>query len=97
MQLDDFDQRFATAFEMKDVETIGGLVLNKFGELPGEGDCVVIDDYKFTVSRVAQNRITKLHFEPPSTNNAAAEDEQPTPEKPEVPVPDVKKLMNQTD
>jgi len=94
MQLDDFDQRFATAFEMKDVETIGGLVLNKFGELPGEGDYVVIDDYKFTVSRVAQNRITKLHFEPPSTSDAAAGDDQPAPEKPEV--PDVKKT-NESD
>jgi len=94
MQLDDFDQRFATAFEVQDVETIGGLVLNKFGELPGEGDYVVIDDYRFTVSRVAQNRITKLHFEPPSTSDAAAEDGQPAPEKPEL--PDVKKT-NESD
>lgn len=88
MQLDDFDQRFATAFEVQGVETIGGLVLNKFGELPGEGDCVVIDDYKFTVSRVEHNRITKLHFEPPSTSDIAAEDDQPAAEEPEA--PDVK-------
>jgi len=67
MQLDDFDKRFGAEFEsQQDVETIGGLVLNECGELPAEGDEVVIQRFKFTVLKVAQNRVAKLCFQMPS-------------------------------
>lgn len=76
MQLDDFDQRFDAALDMQDVDTIGGLVLNKFGELPNEGDYVVIDSLKFTVSKIAQNRIARLLLELPSMTDDSVKDEQ---------------------
>jgi magnesium and cobalt transporter len=91
MPLDDFDEHFTAAFERQEVETIGGLVLNEFGELPSEGDVIVIDGFKFTVSSVAQNRIAKLLLELLPTNEKS-EAEEPaeetrdsleTPESPE--------------
>ncbi|MES9897579.1 MAG: hemolysin family protein [Sedimenticola sp.] len=63
MPLDDFDSRFGTLFNKREVETIGGLVLNEFGELPTEGEIIVIDELKFTISKVAQNRIVDLLLE----------------------------------
>lgn len=84
MQLDDFDQRFDASLEVQDVETVGGLVLNEFGELPAKGDVVVIDDFKFTVFSVAQNRITKLHLELPSLSEEPAEVDPASPETPEA-------------
>ncbi|MEJ1297668.1 MAG: hemolysin family protein [Candidatus Sedimenticola sp. (ex Thyasira tokunagai)] len=63
MPLDDFDSRFGTLFNKREVETIGGLVLNEFGELPAEGEVIVIDEFKLTISKVAQNRIVDLLLE----------------------------------
>lgn len=82
MQLDDFDERFATTLEVDDVETIGGLVLNEFGELPGKGEIVFIDGFKFTVFSVAQNRIVKLHLELPSLSEETTEEAQDSLETP---------------
>ena len=82
MQLDDFDERFATTLEVDDVETIGGLVLNEFGELPGKGEIVFIDGFKFTVFSVAQNRIMKLHLELPSLSEETTEEAQDSLETP---------------
>jgi putative hemolysin len=84
MQLDDFDERFDAALEVPDVETIGGLVLNEFGELPAEGESVVIDGFKLTVSSVAQNRVAKLLFEQPSINEKPEDDDQNSLETPEA-------------
>jgi len=84
MQLVDFEQCFNATLEVQDVETVGGLVLNEFGELPSEGDTVVIKDFKFTVSRVGHNRIAELHIEQVSLHEKVPEEEQDSLESPEA-------------
>ena len=75
MPLDEFDEHFSAALDLQDVETIGGLVLHECGELPNEGCVVVIGGYRFTVLKVAQNRIVKLQLEPlPANVKSAGED-----------------------
>ena len=69
---------------MENAETIGGLVLNEFGELPDEGESVTIDGFKFTVSEVAQNRIAKLRIELPVISKDLVEDAQESPQTPEA-------------
>lgn len=84
MQLSDFDEHFETELEVENAETIGGLVLNEFGELPDEGESVTIDGIKFTVSEVAQNRIAKLRIELPVISKDLVEDAQESPQTPEA-------------
>ena len=84
MQLVDFDECFNATLEVQDVETVGGLVLNVFGELPSEGDIVVIKDFKFTVSRVGHNRIAELQIEQVSLHEKVPEEEQDSLESPEA-------------
>jgi len=84
MQLVDFDECFNATLEVQDVETVGGLVLNEFGELPSEGDTVVIKDFKFTVSRVGHNRIAELQIEQVSLHEKVPEEEQDSLESPEA-------------
>jgi putative hemolysin len=63
MSLLDFNRRFRLNLQGDNVETIGGLVLNTFGELPAEGDVVIIEGSKFTVFRIEKNRISELKLE----------------------------------
>lgn len=85
MQLEAFDESFDAKLEaQQSVETIGGRVLTEFGELPNEGDIVVIEGFKFTVSGVAQNRIAKLHVELPFASEKPAEEEQEPRQLPET-------------
>lgn len=74
MPLDDFDDHFSSSFDdIDDIETIGGLVLHEYGELPREGATVEISRFRFTVTRVTKNRIAKLQLETMATKNRAAE------------------------
>ncbi|KFI17808.1 cation transporter, partial [Nitrosococcus oceani C-27] len=50
-------------FSNDDFDTIGGLVLNKFGRLPNRGENVVIGHFKFTVQRVDSRRLHVLKVE----------------------------------
>jgi putative hemolysin len=44
-------------------DTIGGLVLHHYGELPFEGASIEIDGFRFIVVEVEENRIKTLEFE----------------------------------
>lgn len=57
------NQALNTYYDDADYDTIGGLVLNKFGRLPNRGESVVIDPFKFTVQRVDSRRIYLLKAE----------------------------------
>lgn len=47
--LKEFDSYFNTAFEVEDVETISGLLMQTVGSLPKEGESITIDRYHFEV------------------------------------------------
>jgi putative hemolysin len=63
MPLDEFDAQFNSHLKNGDVETIGGLVLNEFGELPSVGEVVSIEDFNITITKVGQNRVVEMQLE----------------------------------
>jgi magnesium and cobalt transporter len=47
--LPEFNEYFNTDYESEDIETIGGLLLRKFGHLPERGESVAFDNLTFKV------------------------------------------------
>lgn len=58
-----FNQFFNTTLSEVDIRTLGGLVLHNFGELPKKNRSIIIDQFKFVVSKIARNRIEELYIE----------------------------------
>jgi len=52
-----FNEVLGKEFSNEDYDTVGGLVLNKFGRLPKRGESVVIGSLKFMVLRVDSRRL----------------------------------------
>ncbi len=45
-----------------DWDTVGGLVFDRFGRVPIEGDVVEVGDYELRVERIQGRRITRVHI-----------------------------------
>jgi CBS domain containing-hemolysin-like protein len=60
MQIEDFNREFRQQLPEDVFETIGGLVLDRFGELPVTGAKLLIDGLEFVVEKVEGNRIMVL-------------------------------------
>jgi putative hemolysin len=50
-------------------ETIGGLLLHHYGELPPQGDKIEISQFRFIVTEVEENRIKTVEFEKVQKSN----------------------------
>lgn len=59
-EIADFNEHFATKFSDEDYDTVGGLILSKFGRLPKRGEQVLIDGLQFTVLRADSRKIHAL-------------------------------------
>src|SRR5436190_17396147 len=59
-EIADFNERFGTRFSDEDHDTIGGLVLSKFGRLPKRGEQMSSDGFDFTVLRADSRKIHSL-------------------------------------
>lgn len=68
-EIDSFNETFGTNFDNDDFDTIGGLVLKKFGRLPNRDESVVIKDLRFTVQRSDSRRLYMLKVERITANN----------------------------
>lgn len=62
-EIADFNERLGAELSDADYDTIGGLVLNKFGRLPKRGESVVVGTFKFTVLRADSRRLYTLLVE----------------------------------
>ncbi|MCX7184000.1 MAG: CBS domain-containing protein [Nitrosospira sp.] len=62
-EIADFNQTLMAKFDDEDYDTVGGLVLNKFGRLPKRGESVMIGDFKFTVLHADSRRLHTLLVE----------------------------------
>lgn len=71
-EISDFNERLGGELSDADYDTIGGLVLNKFGRLPKRGESVVIGTFKFTVLRADSRRLYTLLVERNTSETAAA-------------------------
>jgi CBS domain containing-hemolysin-like protein len=60
LSLADFNEALGLSFPGEEFDTIGGLVLNLFGELPREGDRISYEGLSFQVLRKKGTRILEL-------------------------------------
>ena len=63
MDLNDINEELGTNLESENSETIGGLIIDMFGEIPDEDDIgkeVFVDDVVFTINSVKDRRIEKV-------------------------------------
>jgi len=55
-----FNEMMGTAFSDEDFDTVGGLVLDRFGRLPKRGESISIEGLRFTVLRADSRRLHLL-------------------------------------
>lgn len=61
--IDDFNERFDTQYPDDEFDTLGGLVMQRFGHLPARGESAVIGEWRFTVLNADNRRIRLLEVE----------------------------------
>jgi magnesium and cobalt transporter len=71
-EIADFNNHFQTAFSDEDYDTVGGLVVGRFGRLPKRGETIVIDGYTFQVLRADSRKIHSLLVEKPAAKATQA-------------------------
>ncbi|MFP3014374.1 MAG: CNNM family magnesium/cobalt transport protein CorC [Arsenophonus sp.] len=64
-QINDFNKAFGTHFNDEEVDTIGGLVMQRFGHLPSRGEIIVIDSYIFKISMADSRKIIQVQIKIP--------------------------------
>ena len=55
-----FNEALGTAFSDEDFDTVGGLVLHRFGRLPKRGESITLEGLRFTVLRADSRRLHLL-------------------------------------
>jgi magnesium and cobalt transporter len=66
-EIEDFNEKFGTAFSDEEFDTIGGLVLKRFGRVPKRGEQVDMEGLAVTVLRADSRRVHLLEIAPKST------------------------------
>ena len=64
-EIADFNARFGTSFSDEDYDTVGGLVVGRFGRLPKRGESIVIEGFTFQVLRADSRKVHSLLVEKP--------------------------------
>ena len=59
-EIEDFNEKFGTQFSDEEFDTIGGLVLKRFGRVPKRGEQVTMDGLTFKVLRADSRRLHLL-------------------------------------
>jgi magnesium and cobalt transporter len=62
-EIADFNSTFQTEYSDEDYDTVGGLVMNRFGRVPKRGEEIAIDDFTFKVLRADSRRVHSLLVE----------------------------------
>jgi magnesium and cobalt transporter len=64
-EIADFNTHFGTSFSDEDVDTVGGLVVSRFGRLPKRGESIAIEGLTFQVLRADSRKVHALLVERP--------------------------------
>jgi len=56
-EIEDFNQALGTQFSDEEFDTVGGLIVSRFGHLPKRGESVKFDGFQFTVLRADSRRL----------------------------------------
>ncbi|MGH8671972.1 MAG: HlyC/CorC family transporter [Burkholderiales bacterium] len=62
-EIGDLNAALGALFSDEEFDTVGGLVIGKFGRLPKRGESITIDNFKFTVSQGDSRRLHNLLVE----------------------------------
>jgi magnesium and cobalt transporter len=62
-EIADFNATFQTDYSNEDYDTVGGLVMSRFGRVPKRGEEIAIDDFTFKVLRADSRRVHSLLVE----------------------------------
>lgn len=60
--IDDFNEYFGTGLSEDEFDTIGGIVTQAFGHLPGTGETTTLENYRFTVVQGDSRQIHMLEM-----------------------------------
>ena len=71
-EIGDFNNYFGSGFSDEDFDTVGGLVMGRFGRLPKRGETIGIDGFNFQVLRADSRKIHSLLVEKPAAKPPAA-------------------------
>jgi magnesium and cobalt transporter len=71
-EIADFNNHFLTNFSDDDYDTVGGLVVGRFGRLPKRGDTIVIGGFTFQVLRADSRKVHSLLVEKPAAKASPA-------------------------
>jgi magnesium and cobalt transporter len=69
-EITDFNEKFGTDFSDDEFDTIGGLVLKRFGRVPKRGEQVTMDGFTFKVVRADSRRLHLLEVAPKNVVSA---------------------------
>lgn len=58
--IEDFNDHFSTEFSDEDFDTIGGIIMQRFGHLPNRNECTVLEGLEFKVLNADNRRIRLL-------------------------------------
>ena len=58
--IEDFNEYFGTGFSDEEFDTIGGLVINAFGQLPTRNQTIRLEQFEFKVIHADERRLTRL-------------------------------------
>jgi magnesium and cobalt transporter len=64
-EIADFNNHFGSNFSDDDFDTVGGLVVKRFGRLPKRGESVAVDGFTFQVLRADSRKIHSLLVDKP--------------------------------
>ncbi len=64
-EIADFNNHFNSTFSDEDYDTVGGLVVARFGRLPKRGESISIDGFNFQVLRADSRKVHSLLVEKP--------------------------------
>jgi len=66
-EIGDFNNHFGSNFPDEDFDTVGGLVVGRFGRLPKRGESIAIDGFTFQVLRADSRKIHSLLVDKPKS------------------------------
>ena len=64
-EIADFNNYFNTSFPDEDYDTVGGLVVGRFGRLPKRGETIAIEGFTFQVLRADSRKVHSLLVDKP--------------------------------
>jgi magnesium and cobalt transporter len=70
--LEEFNAYFQTAYNEDDFDTIGGMVMSRFGHVPRRGETITIDGMQFRVLRADNRRLHLLEMRRPEESSAGS-------------------------